>query len=70
MAAEDSKSAKHEKARALTEQALDKLVEGDEKAADALVDQAKRIDPSGAREVVSDLDEDAAARGEAPSGRD
>ena len=50
----DSKSGKHEQARALTEQALDKLVEGDEQAADALVDKAKRLDPSGAREVVDD----------------
>lgn len=64
-----SETSKHDKARALTEQALDKLVDGDEQAADALVNRAKRIDPSGAQEVVSDLDEDAANRGETPSGR-
>jgi uncharacterized protein HemY len=55
---------KHEKAIDLTEQALEKLTEGDEKAADKLIEQAKRLDPSAAEEVVQDLDEDAQNRGE------
>lgn len=51
---------KHEKARDLTEQALDALVEGDEAKADGLIDKAKKLDPSAVVEVVEDLDEDAA----------
>ncbi len=57
--------AKHEKARDLTEQALDKLASGDGKAADQLIEKAKKMDKSGAEEVVQDLDEDAADRGKA-----
>lgn len=53
---------KHEKARDLTEQALDALVEGDEARADKLIDKAKKLDPSAVEEVVEDLDEDAASR--------
>jgi Tfp pilus assembly protein PilF len=64
MSGDSNDSSKHEKARELTEQALDKLVEGQESAADALIDKAKQIDPSGATEVVKDLEEDAADRGE------
>ncbi len=67
MAADNINTVKHEQARTLTEQALDKLVEGDEQAAGELVEKAKRLDPSGAQEVLDDLDEDAAARGEKPS---
>ena len=54
---------RHEKAIDLTEQALGKLTEGDEAAADKLIDQAKRLDKSAPPEVVKDLDEDAAATG-------
>ena len=53
---------KREKAIDLTEAALEKLTEGDEKAADKLLDQAKKLDPAAPREVVKDLDEDAANR--------
>ena len=53
---------KHEKARDLTEKALDALVEGDEAKADGLIDKAKKLDPSAVVEVVEDLDEDAASR--------
>ena len=56
---------KHEKARDLTEQALDKLASGDEKAADKLIEKAKQMDKSAAEEVVRDMDEDAADRGKA-----
>lgn len=54
---------KHEKARDLTEQALEALDEGDEAQADELIEQAKKLDPSALTEVVEDLDEDAASKG-------
>ncbi len=54
---------KHAKALDLTDQALEKLVAGDEKAADKLIEQAKKLDPSAPEEVVRDLDEDAASKG-------
>jgi hypothetical protein len=57
-------SDKHDKARDLAEKALDKLVEGNEGEADALIEKSKRIDPSAAADLVKDLDEDAATRGE------
>ena len=53
---------KHEKALDLTEQALDALEEGDEKKADRLLDQAKKLDKTAVEEVVKDMDEDAATR--------
>ena len=52
---------KHEKALDLTEQALEKLTEGDEAAADKLIEKAKALDKNAPAEVVKDLDEDAAA---------
>ena len=58
-------SDKHEAARDLTEQALDKLEQGDDKGADRLVEKAKKLDESAVEEVVADLDEDAAARDQA-----
>lgn len=63
MADGKGEDARHDKARDLTEAALDKLVDGDEKAADALIEKARRLDPSAPREVVADLDEDAARTG-------
>ena len=53
---------KHEKALDLTEQALEKLTDGDDKAADKLLSEAKKLDPSAPAEVVSDMDEDAATK--------
>ena len=53
---------KHEKALDLTEQALEKLTEGDDKAADKLLNEAKKLDPSAPAEGVQDLDEDAATK--------
>ena len=55
---------KHDKAVDLTEQALEKLTEGDEKAADRLIAEAKKLDPDAPAEVVKDMEEDAAAKGE------
>ncbi len=49
----------HEKARDLVEEALGKLAEDKPKEAGKLIDEAQAIDPSAAREVVADLDEDA-----------
>ncbi len=54
---------KHEKAVDLTEQALEKLVDGDEKTADSLIAEAKKLDKSAPAEVLKDLDEDAARPG-------
>jgi hypothetical protein len=53
---------KHEKAVDLTEEALGKLADGDQKAADALIEKARKLDRTGPEEVVRDLDEDAARR--------
>lgn len=53
----DTPDDKHEKALDLTEQALEALDKGDEKEADKLIDQAKKLDPSAVEEVVHDLDE-------------
>ena len=55
-------TAKHDQAVELTEQALEKLVNGDEKAADSLIKQAKSLDPAALVEVVQDIDEDAIHR--------
>ena len=54
---------KHEKALDLTEEALEKLADGDDKMADKLIEQAKRLDQGAVEEVVQDLDEDAANHG-------
>ena len=53
---------KHDQAVDLTEQALEKLADGDEKAADDLIKQAKQLDPKAPAEVVQDIDEDAIHR--------
>ncbi len=53
---------KHTQALDLTDQALEKLVDGDEAAADQLIEKAKKLDPSAPKEVLQDLDEDAASR--------
>lgn len=50
-------SDKHEKALDLTETALEKLEQGDEKAADKLIEQANKLDPNAVKEVVEDLKE-------------
>lgn len=54
---------KHDKALDLTEKALEKLADGDDKAADKLIEQAKKLDQGAVKEVVQDLDEDAANHG-------
>ena len=52
---------KHDKAVDLTEQALEKLSDGDDAAADKLIAEAKKLDKNAPAEVVKDLDEDADA---------
>lgn len=53
---------KHEKALDLTEQALEKLTDGDEAAADSLIAEAKKLDKTAPAAVLEDLDEDAATK--------
>lgn len=53
---------KHQKALDLTEEALGKLADGDEPAADKLLEEAKKLDKTAPQEVVADLDEDAATK--------
>lgn len=53
---------KHEKALDLTEEALQKLVEGDEAEAGKLIDEAKKLDGSAPAEILQDLEEDAKNR--------
>jgi hypothetical protein len=50
---------KHEKALDLTEEALEKLNDDDKKAADQLLDQARKLDPTAPAEAVKDMEEDA-----------
>jgi phage shock protein A len=57
-------SDKHEQARDLGEQALDAINEGDEAKADALIEEAKKLDKTALEELVQDLDEGA---GDPPS---
>ena len=51
-------SDQHEKALDLTEEALSKLSEGNDTAADKLLDEAKKIDPQAPAEVLAEIDED------------
>ena len=51
------KDDKHDKALDLTEQALDAMDHGDDKAADKLIAEAKKLDPSAPEEVLHDLEE-------------
>ena len=54
-------SDKHEKALDLTEEALEKLKDGDQAGADALVEKARALDKTAPEEVLHDLEEDAAS---------
>jgi hypothetical protein len=55
--AKDDKS--YEKARDLTEKALDAYVESDDAKGDELVDQAKQVNEKAVRDVNQELQEDA-----------
>jgi hypothetical protein len=50
---------KYDKARGLAEDALKKTVDGDDKAAEALAQQAKATDMKAVEDVLQELDEDA-----------
>ena len=52
-------SDKHDKALDLTAEALEKLKQGDQAGADALVEKAKALDKTAPEEVLHDLEEDA-----------
>lgn len=51
----------YDRAREMTEKALDAFVEGDEKGGADLVDQAKRVNDAAVRDVHKELEEDAAS---------
>jgi F0F1-type ATP synthase membrane subunit b/b' len=65
----ESAGNKHEQARDIAEEALEKLVQGKDSEADALIEKAKKIDRTGVEELLEDLEEDAEARGELPAKR-
>jgi len=52
---------KYDKARELAEDALRKAVDGDDKAADKLAQEAKATDPQAVEDVLQELDEDASS---------
>jgi hypothetical protein len=51
----------YDKARELTEDAMKKAVEGDDKGAEALGQKASATNPQAVEDVFQDLDEDATA---------
>ena len=55
--AEDKATAAHDKALDLTEAGLEALHEGDEKKADKLIEQAKKLDPTAPAEVLKDIED-------------
>jgi len=57
--AKDDKS--YDKARDLTEKALDAYVESDDAKGDELVEQAKQVNEKAVRDVNAELEEDADA---------
>jgi hypothetical protein len=62
MAKDESAAPKsYDRAREMTEKALDAYVEGDEKTGGKLVEQAKAVNEAAVRDVHQDLEEDAAS---------
>jgi hypothetical protein len=51
----------YDRAREMTEKALDAYVEGDEEAGGKLVEQAKNVNEAAVRDVHEELEEDAAS---------
>jgi hypothetical protein len=51
----------YDRAREMTEKALDAFVEGDEKSGAKLVEQAKDVNEAAVRDVRDELEEDAAS---------
>jgi hypothetical protein len=62
MAKDESAAPKsYDRAREMTEKALDAYVEGDQATGEKLVDQAKRVNETAVRDVHADLEDDAAS---------
>jgi hypothetical protein len=62
MASDESAAPKsYDRAREMTEKALDAFVEGDEKGGADLVDQARHVNEAAVRDVHEELEEDAAS---------
>jgi hypothetical protein len=50
-------ASKHDRARQLAEEGLDKLIEGD-KAGEKLIDKARKLDPSALDELAEEVEHD------------
>lgn len=55
----DKRDEKHQKARDIAEEALDEMVEGHDETADALLEASKKLNPTAARELAEELNEEA-----------
>jgi len=49
---------KRERAHDIAEEGLDKIIEGDKKTGEKLIDQAKKIDPKGVEELAEEVKRD------------
>ena len=49
---------KRERAHDIAEEGLDKIVEGDTKAGEKLIDTAKKIDPKAVEELAEEVERD------------
>ena len=49
---------KRERAHDITEEGLDKIVEGDAEAGEKLIDKAKKIDPKAVEELAEEVERD------------
>jgi uncharacterized protein HemY len=49
---------KRERAHDIAEEGLDKLIEGDSKTGEKLIDQAKKIDPKAVEELAEEVERD------------
>jgi hypothetical protein len=58
---ESARSKSYDRARDITEKALDAYVEGDDKTGGKLVEQARTVNETAVRDVQEELEEDAAA---------
>jgi len=47
---------KRERAHDIAEEGLDKLIEGDEKTGEKLIDEAKKIDPKAVEELAEEVE--------------
>lgn len=56
---ENSEPKSYDRAREMTEKALDAYVEGDEKTGEKLIEQAKSVNEQAVRDVHEELEEDA-----------